>query len=251
MAYPHHPGSPSDPLHRRLPAGSAPHSPMQEYLNLGGYSGGPPTFGYDYDGSQGGQSPSHRPLPYPSPTMQGRQHLVPHPHDNLPPSDMTPTISFEYTQGGSQQHQQQQQHSYFANGMVDSNSEPNSNLGQDGSTSPFSSFHQDGGAGGPMYLGLAPLDWQSNQAVGSPAQQLPSTGPTKGNSKGNPNKVPRHQFTACGACRHRRVKCDLRARQEEAERESMIGDSQSGGNGPLRRRKVSCTNCQERGTNCV
>ncbi|KAL7421552.1 hypothetical protein Q5752_003321 [Cryptotrichosporon argae] len=62
-------------------------------------------------------------------------------------------------------------------------------------------------------------------------------------------KTPRHQFTACGACRHRRVKCDLRAKQEEAERLA----AEEGDVGPARprRRKVSCTNCEERGTNCV
>lgn len=250
MAYPHHPGSPQDPLHRRLPVGSAPHSPLQEYLNVGSYPGGPQSYGYDYDGSQGSQSPSHRPLPYPSPTMQGRQHLggvgMGHPHDHLP-SGMAPSITFEYAQGGSQQ---QQQHAFFTNGMVEGNSDPSSNLGHDGGASPFSSFHQEGGAGGPMYLGLPPMEWQSQPPSGSPVQQPASTGPTKGGAKGNPSKVPRHQFTACGACRHRRVKCDLRARQEEAEREALM-DSQGSGNSSIRRRKVSCTNCQERGTNCV
>jgi hypothetical protein len=63
--------------------------------------------------------------------------------------------------------------------------------------------------------------------------------------------VPRHQFTACGACRHRRVKCDLRARQEESEHEAQVEESRGSGAGTVRRRKVSCTNCQERGTNCV
>lgn len=244
MSYPHHSGSPSDPLHRRLPASSTSHSPLQEYLNVGGYQTGSQGFGYEYDGSQAGTSPSHRSLPYPSSNMQGRQHLnmgVPHPHDHIP-SGLTPSITFEMN-GGSQQ----QQHQFYANGMVDGNSEPGSTLGDNGS--PFS-FHHDGQASGSMYL-VPPMDWSPNQQpTGNSAQHTASTGATKG-GKGNPNKVPRHQFTACGACRHRRVKCDLRARQEEAEREAFLDDAQNGSTGPLRRRKVSCTNCQERGTNCV
>ncbi|BEI87789.1 uncharacterized protein CcaverHIS019_0105070 [Cutaneotrichosporon cavernicola] len=246
MTYPHHSGSPSDPLHRRLPAGNAPHSPLQEYLNVGGYQGGSQGFGYDYDSSQASTSPSRRPVPYPSPNLQGRQHLnigVPHSHDHIPTSGMTPSITFGM-HGGSQQQQLQ----FFPNGMVDGSSEPSSTLGESGS--PFSSFHQDGLPGGSVYL-VPPVDWSPNQAsTGNSAQQQASTGPAKG-AKGNPNKVPRHQFTACGACRHRRVKCDLRARQEEAEREAFLDDAQNGNTGSLRHRRASCTNCQERGTNCV
>jgi hypothetical protein len=158
-------------------------------------------------------------------------------------SGLTPSITFEM-HGGSQQ----QQHQFFPNGMVDGNSEPSNTLGDN--SSPFSSFHHDGQPSGSMYL-VPPMDWSPNQPpTGNSAQQSASAGATKG-GKGNPNKVPRHQFTACGACRHRRVKCDLRARQEEAERDALLEDSQNGSTGPLRRRKVSCTNCQERGTNCV
>ena len=45
-------------------------------------------------------------------------------------------------------------------------------------------------------------------------------------------KTGRQQFSACGACRHRRVKCDLKEKQE---RES----------------KSICSNCQERGIACM
>lgn len=72
-------------------------------------------------------------------------------------------------------------------------------------------------------------------------------------------KTSRQQFTACGACRHRRVKCDLKDRQEQAEGEAVTAlDGENGGFEPnhllassSKRKKVSCTNCKERGTNCV
>lgn len=243
MSYAHQPGSPSDPLHRRVPLHSTTHSPLQEYINIGeGYHAPPQTFGYDYERG----SPSNRPA-YTSPNMQGRPGNMGVSND-MPPSGLTPTITLEYTQGGSQQPPQP---GFFGNGMVDNNSDPNNVLSHDGggNASPFSSFHHDGSSGVPIYLGLPQMEWQG--PVPSPVQHPPSTGPAKGGAKANLNKVPRHQFTACGACRHRRVKCDLRARQEEAEREAMIEDAQNGGTGAIRRRKVSCTNCQERGTNCV
>ncbi|GMK59564.1 hypothetical protein CspeluHIS016_0801700 [Cutaneotrichosporon spelunceum] len=236
MTYPHHSGSITDPLHRRVSAGNAP-----EYINVGSYQG----FGYDYDRSQASTSPSRRPMPYPSPGMQSRQPLnigLPHPHDHLPPPSLTPSITFDM-HGGAQQQQLQ----FFPNGMVD-NSESSSTLGDGGS--PFSSFHPDSQTGGSVYL-VPPIDWSPNQtSTANAAHQQTSTGPVKG-AKANANKVPRHQFTACGACRHRRVKCDLRARQEEAEREAFLEDTQNGSSGSLQRKRASCTNCQERGTNCV
>ena len=70
---------------------------------------------------------------------------------------------------------------------------------------------------------------------------------------GNAPKTSRQQFTACGACRHRRVKCDLKDRQEEAERKAAEEERSVGpirGSGQ-RRKKVSCTNCMERNTNCM
>jgi len=88
----------------------------------------------------------------------------------------------------------------------------------------------------------------------------PPAGPSgKGGRKDgthNGAKTSRQQFTACGACRHRRVKCDLKDRQEAAElqaaaEEGMKGPGPHRGSAAARRKKVVCTNCQERGTNCV
>lgn len=78
---------------------------------------------------------------------------------------------------------------------------------------------------------------------------------TKAGKPANGAKTSRQQFTACGACRHRRVKCDLKDRQDQAERDAH----ESGGTEPRRnaagssskRKKVACTNCEERGTNCM
>ena len=88
----------------------------------------------------------------------------------------------------------------------------------------------------------------------------PPAGPSaKGGRKDgthNGAKTSRQQFTACGACRHRRVKCDLKDRQEAAELQAAAEDEMKGpgphrGSAAARRKKVVCTNCQERGTNCV
>lgn len=76
-----------------------------------------------------------------------------------------------------------------------------------------------------------------------------------GGSGGNGPKTSRQQFTACGACRHRRVKCDLKDRQDEAELKGTQNEEK--GPGPVRtsaatrKQKVKCTNCHERGMNCV
>ncbi|WVQ99298.1 hypothetical protein IAU59_006430 [Kwoniella sp. CBS 9459] len=69
------------------------------------------------------------------------------------------------------------------------------------------------------------------------------------------SKTTRQQFTACGACRHRRVKCDLKDKQEAAEK--IAEEENDRGVGPARgkpggkSKKVSCTNCVERGLNCI
>ncbi|ORX36756.1 hypothetical protein BD324DRAFT_466027 [Kockovaella imperatae] len=68
--------------------------------------------------------------------------------------------------------------------------------------------------------------------------------PSSGNKSGA--KTSRQQFTACGACRHRRVKCDLKDRQEAAEKQAGSAAKRSG-----KKIRVSCSNCLERGTNCV
>ncbi|OCF36737.1 hypothetical protein I316_01333 [Kwoniella heveanensis BCC8398] len=73
--------------------------------------------------------------------------------------------------------------------------------------------------------------------------------------KSNGSKTTRQQFTACGACRHRRVKCDLKDKQEAAEK--IAEEENDRGVGPARgkagnkSKKVSCTNCVERGLNCI
>ncbi|WWD17398.1 hypothetical protein CI109_101839 [Kwoniella shandongensis] len=71
------------------------------------------------------------------------------------------------------------------------------------------------------------------------------------------SKTSRQQFTACGACRHRRVKCDLKDKQEQAEKLAEEG-GEDNGVGPIRKgsgggkaKRVSCTNCIERGLNCI
>ena len=84
------------------------------------------------------------------------------------------------------------------------------------------------------------------------ANRSASTGSsTKGKEKAKRSsaKTSRQQFTACGACRWRRVKCDLKARQEEAEK--LTGSKADGSSIGVARKRVSCTNCLERGTNCV
>ena len=77
----------------------------------------------------------------------------------------------------------------------------------------------------------------------------------EGGSKYTAKTSRRQQFTACGACRHRRIKCDLTKRQEEAMRLAAQEDSTAAGThrsgSKSGRSGVSCTNCIERGTNCV
>ncbi|KAK8864304.1 hypothetical protein IAR55_001551 [Kwoniella newhampshirensis] len=71
------------------------------------------------------------------------------------------------------------------------------------------------------------------------------------------SKTSRQQFTACGACRHRRVKCDLKDKQEQAEKVAEEEGEESGvgpirkGQGGGKQNRVSCTNCVERGLNCI
>ncbi|KAL1413541.1 hypothetical protein Q8F55_001315 [Vanrija albida] len=167
-----------------------------------------------------------------SPLEQRRpQHLS----VQVKPDAVAPTITFDYAQT---QHTQQQhtpvQPSFFMNGFDSGPATPGI-VGHDGAQ--ISGFHP------------TPVDPAPMHHLTMPAQEWP---PARGKKNRGPDrvvKVPRHQFTACGACRHRRVKCDLRTRQEEAERAAILDDPQ--GTSPVRRHKVSCTNCQERGTNCV
>ncbi|WVW83759.1 hypothetical protein I302_105780 [Kwoniella bestiolae CBS 10118] len=98
--------------------------------------------------------------------------------------------------------------------------------------------------------------WQSTVPAPIPtgnAKNNASAGPsTKAEKAGS--KTTRQQFTACGACRHRRVKCDLKDKQEAAEKSTMedtdgVGPSRN--KGVSKQKKVSCTNCIERGLNCI
>lgn len=165
---------------------------------------------------------------------------------NIDGLSMNHGISFDYQPPGSNQpgHHGAQPGFFFDGGS------PSPGINQaGGSFPPFS-----GGAGvdqtSPTYLSLPGQDWPNRP----PPQQAPVVATQsrgRANTATSGTKNPRHQFTACGACRHRRVKCNLRTRQEEAEREAALEEAQSGITGTVRRRKVSCTNCQERGTNCV
>lgn len=80
-----------------------------------------------------------------------------------------------------------------------------------------------------------------------------STTPARGKARtpGSGPKTSRTQFSSCGACRHRRVKCDLKDRQEQAEREALAASRGAGPSRLSNLKKVSCTNCIERGMNCV
>lgn len=93
----------------------------------------------------------------------------------------------------------------------------------------------------------------SSQSGGSGGQGHHIGGHGNGHSHGP--KTSRQQFTACGACRHRRVKCDLKVRQDEVEQraaeEKEMGTGVVRTNTAARKQKVKCTNCQERGMNCV
>lgn len=107
--------------------------------------------------------------------------------------------------------------------------------------------------------GLAQLPYSSAYSDFSPTYQdppnnrlaplapppVPGSKPPKNGSKTN-----RQQFSACGACRHRRVKCDLKEQQDALEAKAALD-----GSGPNRsgraKRKAICSNCEERGVACV
>ncbi|CCA70017.1 hypothetical protein PIIN_03957 [Serendipita indica DSM 11827] len=78
----------------------------------------------------------------------------------------------------------------------------------------------------------------SPTSVISPTEDIPTTtGRAKKKTSSVPQQQPkssRQQFSACHACRYRRVKCDLKDRGEDAD---PSGD-------------ISCTNCRERGIRC-
>ena len=111
----------------------------------------------------------------------------------------------------------------------------------------------------PMHSQVPGASWQSTMPSSKTSSRPALTSRVSQSSaaasgSGSGAKTSRQQFTACGACRHRRVKCDLKDRQESAEQTVV---DEEGGIGPHRisaagrRKKVICTNCQDRGTNCV
>jgi hypothetical protein len=89
--------------------------------------------------------------------------------------------------------------------------------------------------------------------------ELTSTGESSqsaGSGNAHGPKTNRQQFTACGACRHRRVKCDLKLKQEEAS--LMEAEERANrGHGPVRtvpdskKEPIVCTNCKDRHMKCV
>lgn len=63
-------------------------------------------------------------------------------------------------------------------------------------------------------------------------------------------KTGRQQFSACGACRHRRVKCDLREKQEKMQKESTSSELAKA-EAKKRGKRAVCSNCEERGIACM
>lgn len=74
--------------------------------------------------------------------------------------------------------------------------------------------------------------------------------PKASGSRSNNAKTGRQQFSACGACRHRRVKCDLREKQEKLQKENTSSE-EAKAESKKRPRKAICSNCEERGIACM
>ena len=101
----------------------------------------------------------------------------------------------------------------------------------------------------PQYQPNLPTSFQPPFVLPPSGATSPSkrhTGSSRSTSTGSQGragaKTTRQQFTACGACKHRRVACDLKDRQAAAVRQTKKGAKKS---------KVSCSNCIARGINCV
>lgn len=271
MANPHQIGS-DHPLHRSRQLGGPPHtpiSPAQSGFMPQGYPAhhqGTPSFSYESGGDHSaGQSigahhqggPQHQPLHGYSPLVQPLEPRRPHLTVSVPHDGAAPPFSFDFGQSTSTPQHDQLPHNYYGNGGSGyDGGAGSSNLSPEAAFGSFQSTPVDGHN---VYLSVPPQEWTSTHpgssgsgrtAGGSNSGSKSGSGKRSGGGSTSPAKVPRHQFTACGACRHRRVKCDLRARQEEVERAAQLDDGGSG-TAASRRRKVSCTNCQERGTNCV
>jgi hypothetical protein len=176
------------------------------------------------------------------------------------PEPATPSFTFHYPSASTPQHPHNQLHSpFYSTAGFDAAAGPSS-LSQGHDPTAFRSFHHTVDNGG-VYL-LQSQDWSTqpvpavgpsaNKTAGASSKGSGGKRSAAGSATGGGGKNARTQFTACGACRHRRVRCDLRAKQDAAEREAQAEGSRSGTSAAsIRRRKVSCTNCQERGTNCV
>jgi hypothetical protein len=74
--------------------------------------------------------------------------------------------------------------------------------------------------------------------------------PKASGSRSNNAKTGRQQFSACGACRHRRVKCDLREKQEKLQKDNTSSE-EAKAESKKRPRKAICSNCEERGIACM
>ena len=115
--------------------------------------------------------------------------------------------------------------------------------------------HPHSALSSPNSKRLSP-DYDPSKATLSTSRSKSTGSSSKVKEKGKRScaKTSRQQFTACGACRWRRVRCDLKARQEEADSLPVVAGEGSSV-GPQRvgapRKRVGCTNCLERGTNCV
>ncbi|WVQ72607.1 hypothetical protein IAR50_002165 [Cryptococcus sp. DSM 104548] len=102
--------------------------------------------------------------------------------------------------------------------------------------------------GPPNVLPSSSTEWQSHAPKAS--RKTPRNAGTKSGS-GSGTKTTRQQFTACSACRHRRVRCDLKDRMEQAEKASRADGKEGLGPDRAKAKVVQCTNCIERALNCV
>lgn len=245
---------------------------------------GPPAGGFTYQGAPPISSPlqsSFTPHPGPSaqlyapPAYPDGQRMAKQYPGSLPTSPYAGPnqASLEQQQMGYPSYQQQPQLSpyYTPYGQPVVSASSNGSNGSSHMAEYFPPYPQGTPAQqaqSQLYSGQAQISppfpspsWQSphlvTPATSSRPDPVSATGSSQSGGSGNTHgpKTSRQQFTACGACRHRRVKCDLKDRQEEAERKAL--EDGEGGVGPVRsnpaarKKKVICTNCQERNMNCM
>lgn len=250
MRDPHHHGS-ADALHRQH--GLPPVSPMQSDYPMPQFYH--PQLQYFIYGRGSGlygsglTAGSSFPDPYTSQYMPIEQR-PPQINVNVAIDPATPTITFGCIEAPQQSDQVQQ--SYYSSVNFDGGAGPSS-VDQESGT--FGSF-QTTAVGGPR--GSVHPPPQERPALGQQASltskrttKLTTKRTTKrvSGSATTPGEPSRVQYTACGGCRHRRVKCDLRTRKADAERNLRLEEAKGGGQVPGR--QPSCSNCVERGTNCV